>query len=446
VIVAQPATSKHALATEPSAKLFWLDGRAIIEGDAKTGHQLRLVPTRNACQSCAGSRIGRYVFLSQPNILRVDTTEATVKDLGPGLFVFAHPDGTSLYVVLSQHSTASSTTTTIERIDVDGHVLGGPWTLPGGQVLPSPPRAVVGGVLTQTDENAPDHTLSVWNPTSGHLAVVGPFRDLIDTHTAPGATRSVVAFTASGCKTTGCGLTITRVPSGTPSRIAAPDNAPGFIGGGAFSPDGNQLAVFVDRVPETFNPGGRHVIVNVATSDATPIVASTVRFGEPFGFATWSPDGSWVYFGGLSAQLKAHYRDTPDSVDLRLPAFYSVVAGPPTSATGDDSRGVSPTQPGATADPGRICETALGATKTVLNAMATSVQDVRQLAVGPGPPVAPHAFATAQGTDRAAWCWTGVPTNYTLFAVGPDGSTVRVEGLGGPTFTSTPAPGPAPIP
>jgi len=438
VIVAQPVRSAGALATEPSAQLFWLDGAAVIEGDARTGKQVRLRAARNACQSCGGVRFGRYVFLSQPRILRVDTADGTVKDLGPGLLVFTHPDGTSLYVVLSSESTASSTTTLIERVDVDGHVLGGPWTLPAGQVLPSPPRAVVGGVLTQTNENAPDHTLSVWNPTTGHRSVVGSFRDLIDTHTSAGATSSVVAFTDAGCPTVGCGLTITRVPDGSPRRIAAPEGAPGFIGGGAFAPDGNQLAVFVDRLPEANNPGGRLVIVTVATGAATPVAASTVSFGEPFGFATWSPDGRWVYFGGLSARLKAHYRDTADAVGLRLPAFYSVVAGPPAATTPDDRA----TATGA----GRMCAAALGSTKTVLNAVAASVQDVRELVVGAGRAVAPHAFATAQGTDRAAWCWTGRPTDYTLFAVGPDGSAVRVEGLGGPTFVSTPPPGPAPIP
>ncbi len=97
-------------------------------------------------------------------------------------------------------------------------------------------------------------------------------------------------------------------------------------------------------------------------------------------------------------------------------------------------------------DPERMCSTALGRSHTVLNASATSVQSVRDLTIGPGTRVAPHAFATAQPKDRATWCWTGQPTNYTLFAVGPDGSAIRAEGLSGPTFTSTPAPGPAPIP
>jgi hypothetical protein len=345
VIVARPTTTKQALATQQSARLFWVDGHGVAEGDPKTGRQARLGPATAAaaCETCAGvQRIGRYVFLTQPRILRVDTTDGRVKDVGPGLFVFPNPDGQSLYVVLSEESTPSTTTTTMARVDLDGRRLAGPWTLPPGQILSSPPRAVVGGVLTQSSQPAAQLTLSIWNPLTGHLSRVGPSRDVIDTYTAPGAKSTLVAYTASDCRTTGCGLVITRVPGGSPRRIVPPDGAPGFISGGAFSPDGNQLAVFVDRVPERVNPGGELVVVDVATATATAIVGSTVSFGEPVGFATWSPDGNWLYFGGLSPKLKVHYRDTPDAVEVALPAYYSAVAGAPsgrglTSGSGPSS-------------------------------------------------------------------------------------------------------------
>lgn len=144
--------------------------------------------------------------------------------------------------------------------------------------------------------------------------------------------------------------------------------------------------------------------------------------------------------------MKAHYRDTTDAVDLPLPAYYSAVAGPPTGATRDDDSDAHETEPVAATDAERMCADALASTKTVLNAMETSVQEVRDLVVGVGARTARRAFATADGTDRAAWCWTGGPTNFTLFAVGPDSSAVLVEGLRGDTFVTTPAPGPAPIP
>ncbi len=330
LVSAQPATTKEALGVERPAALVWVDGRGVVEGDPVTGTQQLLRAASGACQDCPGVRLGRYLFVSQPRILRVDTATGQVQDLGAGLLVFPHPDGASLYVVVSRDATASTTATTVERIDVNGRVLGGPWTIPAGQVLSSPPRAVTGGILTQTNQNAQDHTLSVWDPATARLSPVGRFRDVIDTYTSPGAAESLVAYTAAGCPTVGCGLMIARLPGGPTRRIAAPRGAPGFIGGGAFSPDGDQLAVFVDRIPETVNPGGNLVIVNASTAAATVIAGSTLGFGEPYGFATWSPNGNWVYFGGNSPTLKAHYRDSPDAIDLSLPAYYSVVAGTPT--------------------------------------------------------------------------------------------------------------------
>jgi len=81
-----------------------------------------------------------------------------------------------------------------------------------------------------------------------------------------------------------------------------------------------------------------------------------------------------------------------------------------------------------------------------LNAAPATVSDVRSIRVGPGGEPGKNAFPAAAGADIAAWCWTGGPGHYILFAIGPDGSRVLIEGLSGPELTSTPAPGPAPIP
>ena len=328
IVPAGPATTRQAVAVQPAATLFWTDERGVVEGNPKTGRQIRVSSATYSCSACPGVRIGRYVFLVQPRILRVDTTNGNVRVLGPAVLAFPHPDAASLYVVLSEESTATATTTVLDRIDVNGRVLGGPWTVPSGQVLSNPPRAVIGGVLTQTNENAADHTLSVWNPATGARSTVGPSRDVIDTYTAPNAGSTLIAYTAAGCDTTGCDLMLARFPDGSSHRIVAPEGAPGFIGGGAFSPAGDQLATFVDRLRD----GGNLVIVTVSTSTATPISGSRVGFGEPYGFATWSTDGDWLYFGGGHPKIKAHYRDTPDAVDLPLPSWYSTVAGTATTA------------------------------------------------------------------------------------------------------------------
>jgi hypothetical protein len=81
-----------------------------------------------------------------------------------------------------------------------------------------------------------------------------------------------------------------------------------------------------------------------------------------------------------------------------------------------------------------------------LNAEPATVSEVRLIRVGPGGQPGQDALPSAAGETLAAWCWTGVPGAYTLYAIGPDGARVRIEGLSGPEFASTPAPGPAPIP
>jgi hypothetical protein len=67
------------------------------------------------------------------------------------------------------------------------------------------------------------------------------------------------------------------------------------------------------------------VIVDVASGGATNISRSEDEFGEPYGFATWSSNGQWLFFGGLRQTL-AHRLGTSDAVALKLPAEYSVVA------------------------------------------------------------------------------------------------------------------------
>ena len=95
-----------------------------------------------------------------------------------------------------------------------------------------------------------------------------------------------------------------------------------------------------------------------------------------------------------------------------------------------------------------LCEDALGS--QVLNSASGTVNDVRTLVVGPLWPAHPfsypHAFPKASGSQAIGWCWTGHPSNYTLYAATSGYPPLRVEGLAGPLETRTPAPGPAPIP
>ncbi len=91
-----------------------------------------------------------------------------------------------------------------------------------------------------------------------------------------------------------------------------------------------------------------------------------------------------------------------------------------------------------------LCRGAFG--NRALNSAPGTVQDVRTLSVSVGPPQHPQAFAKARSKQMIGWCWTGGPGNYVLYAVATGYKPLRIEGLGGTSFTNTPAPGPAPIP
>jgi hypothetical protein len=78
-----------------------------------------------------------------------------------------------------------------------------------------------------------------------------------------------------------------------------------------------------------------------------------------------------------------------------------------------------------------------------LNFASGTVGDLRNLAIGPALRPAPAAFAGAGAAEPIAWCWTGSPGNYTLYAVAHGYQPVRVEGL---SQRELPDPGPAAIP
>ena len=92
----------------------------------------------------------------------------------------------------------------------------------------------------------------------------------------------------------------------------------------------------------------------------------------------------------------------------------------------------------------RLCSSAF-ATR-YLNSAPGTVGDVRSLTVGPGNRPGKDAFIGESDRQTVAWCWTGGPGDYTLYAVVQGHPPLKIEGLGGPLETQTPAPGPAAIP
>ena len=85
--------------------------------------------------------------------------------------------------------------------------------------------------------------------------------------------------------------------------------------GGAFSPDGKTLAAFTLVNHGNLNNDTMQLaLIDVGTGQVSPVSNSRGQFGEPYGFATWSPSGQSVFFGGVG-QMRTSFQD------LRIGAY-----------------------------------------------------------------------------------------------------------------------------
>lgn len=347
VATARPPSSADAVrAGSLTDSLEWSAGGQLVRADPTSGRQETIASIGGSCrQNCPVVLLGSDIFVAGDRVLRVDPA-GTVTDLGPGQAIIPTPSRTAMYVVDSvESSSPTSTTTILHALLASGAPAGGPWTLPDGYVLSSARTATPRGLLVQTNENAVDHTLAVWDPQSGAIDVLGPSRFVIDVFTPPNSdvTSTVVAYTKAGCAGTGCDIALLDLATRRTIDVASPLGASGFYGGGSFSADGRYLAAFAATSPGTSNPGVRLAIIDTAAGTATAISGSDVAVGEPVGYATWSPSSDWVFVAGASGPVKAHHLGTNDAVELPVPGSYGFVA------IGQDAANPGPEQPSTTA-------------------------------------------------------------------------------------------------
>lgn len=332
VSIGDVASSAEALRSDrPTDELVWQDQRGVVSADPVTGAQEPLVTFDGSCIHCGVIAFGNKLFTAQGALRRIDPELRTVDVLGPAFGAFPSADGSQLFVVDDRSQTATTTHTSLHAISGDGTVVGGPWTVPDGYELTEPPQRAVPhrGVLVQTDENAPDHTLAIWHPDTGALTNVASVRHLIDVYVRPDQTW-IAAFVSAGCHNTGCTIALADFDHGQTTVVQSPTGESGFYAGGAFSPDGTTLAAFAATTAGTSNPGAELALIDVTHGTARLIDDSYVPVGEPYGFATWSPGGNWLYFGGLSEKVKAHHRGAHDAVALNLDPVYGTIVAPAT--------------------------------------------------------------------------------------------------------------------
>jgi hypothetical protein len=138
----------------------------------------------------------------------------------------------------------------------------------------------------------------VWDPRSGKVTVIGRELAVIGAYTPPGARYSLLAWLPAACPfPDNCLVRITNTATLSTRTVRSPLPG-GFAVGGAFSPDGTQLAVFPQTAPRHANPGSaRLAIVNVATGAVRVAWAPRLALGLDFAWARWLPGGTHLIVG-----------------------------------------------------------------------------------------------------------------------------------------------------
>ena len=342
-----PATIEHrappVVRTAPPA-VAWVDYDGHLRVGDPTGARGRVVAAARADPTTPLVAVGRHLFWVDtgctdavvsscpyspvsgytPSVVKeLDLASGATRTLGPGQAVVVGADGSSVVVVRRKVACPGTTSGVCdpnaqEIVEVPlgrgahPRVVAVPtgWYVNAGAGYANP-IAAAGGLLVeselaQTGTRPP--VLGLWHPASGRVEHLGRDWGLIDAHTAPGGRSSLLAWLPGSCESDPhCPLLITNL--GTRHRLLIRSPLPyGFDVGGAFSPDGGQLAVFVKANAGAVNPAMQLAIVETRTGAIRLVPGVEGEIGESVGWARWLPDGTQVLAGTFSTDdRRSHY-------------------------------------------------------------------------------------------------------------------------------------------
>jgi hypothetical protein len=206
--------------------------------------------------------------------------------VSPGEYLFSSANGRRIYDALTDESLALLPTGPGQP---PGQLtLPRGWYLPGGAGL-----SVANGITVRsTDAPTPSHPdeLAVWNPRTGQVRPIGPAEGAIAAYTPPDARYSLLAWMSARCRFPSCPITITNTATLASRTLRSPLGY-GFVLGGAFSPDGRHLAVFVNVTPQAGGQTAELAIVSVATGAIRLVPQVKMTVGEDTDWVRWLPGG-----------------------------------------------------------------------------------------------------------------------------------------------------------
>jgi hypothetical protein len=333
-----------------SPLVAWVDGKfrlhlgdlaartqhVVTELNASAGIPLVQVAGRLYWINQGGGYVHGALWPTTVEELNLATGKSTA--VGAGEFVFPSVDGRHLYISQTDNSLAE-----VAAGDPAGQsdelTLPAGWYLPGGYSL-----AVANGIVVQSnDDQAIRHPpqIAVWNPRSGLLRVLGygvsapwgpPMGAAIGAYTPPDAAYSLLAWMPASCEyPLSCPIRITNTATLASVTLASPFPY-GFALGGAFSPDGKQLAVFVNRNPGDGSGTAELALADTRTGALRMVVPVQYPVGEDIGWARWLPGGKQLLVIGadnpylvdtvkLSARSLSFVHRGAESIDFSAAVF-----------------------------------------------------------------------------------------------------------------------------
>jgi hypothetical protein len=303
-------------------------GAAIVTG-ARDGLDVRALDGRLTSHLASepvvstDQRVGRFAIVQSANSWSlVSASDGRVMKLAGWQHVWAGAFGNSVWVASGS---------VLQELDLQGNAIGAPREIRPGRSLTQTPRAVISGLITYRGSPT-GPTLEVWDPVTDRVEyAIGHAYDVLDTYNDPATGSSSIAWVPRDCPEAGtrlCDLAITSLPDGTTRMVPAPAGTFGFLAGGAFSPDGRTFAAFLHAGASLAQPAAELALVDAATGSLHRVAGSHVALGQPRAFASWTPDGAQIYFGGAGVAIGVYAAGDAAATQSSIPPTYGLTIVP----------------------------------------------------------------------------------------------------------------------
>jgi hypothetical protein len=246
--------------------------------------------TTRPCDSCPGRPVPvYYAATGSRTVTRAGFANGDVAVTADHAAVWL-----SSYRLATEPYSSRSQTLTAQKVDLSGHPLGPPVTLPSGYQLPVDPlgrfQQPSGKLLLQARTNlkptADRYTL--WDPRS--RTTTATFGSLI------AVSAHQIAWTALSCTEANCPIHLTDPATGaTITQPPPPGQMPTMIG--SYSPDGHHLALLVTAPADTSGSGAVEIgLLDEATHRLTVIPGTNLDIIPTL---NWTADGRWLLITSL---------------------------------------------------------------------------------------------------------------------------------------------------